>query len=407
MMPPELVVAMRFLREGRAQTMLIFSGAAVGVAVVLFLSSLLAGLEASLIESTLSAQAHIVVEATRDAPSPVRPRRAGEFVSVRTVPGDTRPVRLPDAERLVSEIEATPGVRAVSAVAGTSAFAQRGALREPVVVQGVDISRHEAVVPISERILDGSATVSSDGVVVGSGLARLLALRVGDTFRLTGPGGTEATARVRGIASFGVQAADDGWVFASTRRAQVLGTLGDELTRIDVQVDDPAEARDLARSLRARVDADVSSWQERNPDLLAGIRAQGSSGAVINLFVALAVALGIASVLAVSVVQRRGEIGVLRATGTPTSTVWTIFLWQGAIVGLVGSILGTALGVTLLELFITFVRDENGDALFPVIVTWPRVALACLLAIATGLVAAVAPARAAARMDPVDAIRDR
>lgn len=407
MLPAELLVAARFLREGRVQTLLILSGASMGVAVVLFLTALLAGLEVSLVQQTLSAQAHIVVEGQRDQPGPARPRAPAELVVARVVAGETRPVRLRDGEAIQARLKRVPGVRAVSPVAATSAFALRGALREPVVVQGVDLQRHEEIVALSERLVEGRLEVGGDGVVIGRGLARDLTLGVGDTFRLLGPEGVDAVVRVAGVAAFGVSAADDGWVFTSIRRAQVLGSLGDELTRIDVQVHDPANALNVAERMRTTVQADVSSWQERNPDLLAGIRAQGSSGTVINIFVALAVALGIASVLAVSVVQRRGEIGVLRATGTPARVVLVIFLWQGAIVGVVGSLLGSALGVALLELFVRFVRDEQGEALFPIVVSIRMVASACLLAIGTGVVAALAPARSAARLNPVDAIRER
>ncbi|TVR02123.1 MAG: ABC transporter permease [Deltaproteobacteria bacterium] len=406
-MPPELVVALRFLQEGRAQTALILAGASMGVAVVLFLTGLLAGLEVSLIDQTLSAQAHIVVEGRRDRPEGVRPRAAGELVVIREVPGATRPVLLRGGGEMVGRLERVSGVRAVSPVAATSAFALRGALREPVVVQGVEPARHEAIVGLEERLVGGRLDTSGDGAVIGRGLARALALEVGDTFRLTGPEGVDSVMRVMGIARFGVSAADDGWVFTSVRRAQVLGGLGDEITRIDIQVEDPGDAREVAGRIRGGLEAEVASWQERNPDLLAGIRAQGTSGTVINLFVALAVALGIASVLAVSVVQRRGEIGVLRATGTPARTVLTIFLWQGALVGIIGSLVGSAVGVGLLELFVRFVRDETGEALFPIVVTWRMVAAACILALGTGLVAAIAPARSAARLDPVTAIRDR
>lgn len=407
MLPAELVVASRFLREGRVQTLLILSGASMGVAVVLFLIGLLAGLEKSLIEQTLSAQAHIVVEGQRDPPEHARPAQADELTISRMTPGDTRPVRLRDGEAVLARLERMPGVRAASSVASTSAFALRGALREPVVLQGVDSQRHQQIVNLEERLVDGRVDLGGDSVLIGRGLARNLSLSVGDTFRLTGPEGVDAVVRVAGVAAFGVSAADDSWVFTSIRRAQALGGLGDEITRIDVQVRDPGAASDIAARMRATVQADIASWQERNPDLLAGIRAQGSSGTVINIFVALAVALGIASVLAVSVVQRRGEIGVLRATGTPARTILVIFLWQGAIVGTIGSLVGSALGVTLLELFVRFVRDEQGEALFPIVVTARMVGTACLLAMGTGVLAAIAPARSAAALDPVDAIRER
>ena len=404
MMPAELVVALRLLREGRSQTLLIFSGAALGVAVVLFLTALLAGLEASLVDRTLSTQAHVVIEGRRDVPSTVRPDD-GVVLSRHVDPGFVRPVLLRDVEPLVRRLDARPDVRAASPVAATSAFAMRGGLREPILLQGVESERHELVVRFEERLVDGRVDLTGDQALIGAGLAESLGVGVGDTLRVVGPVGADGVFRVVGVARFGVAAADDAWVFVSVRRAQSLGGLGDNTTRVDVLLREPGLAGAVAASLRRDVDADVSSWQERNPELLSAIRAQASSGIVINAFVALAVALGIASVLVVSVVQRRGEIGVLRATGTRRSTVMRIFLWQGALVGLVGSVVGVALGAVLVQVFVQVVRDETGAPLFAVTVTPQQALAASLLATVTGLLAAWVPARSASRLNPVDAIK--
>jgi lipoprotein-releasing system permease protein len=117
------------------------------------------------------------------------------------------------------------------------------------------------------------------------------------------------------------------------------------------------------------------------------------------------VVLGIASVLVVSVVQKRREIGILRAMGATRGQVLRIFLLQGAVVGAIGSALGIVLAVALIWLFTHFVRGSDGLPLFAI--TLPLVTALQVAGIATvcGVLAAIAPARRAAAMDPAQAIR--
>jgi lipoprotein-releasing system permease protein len=110
-------------------------------------------------------------------------------------------------------------------------------------------------------------------------------------------------------------------------------------------------------------------------------------------------------VLAVSVVQRSREIGILRAMGTTRGMVVRIFLWQGATVGLLGSVLGSGLGAALSALFQSLTTADGGGALFPIDLSPSRLIAASVVATLTGLLAAVAPARRAARLDPAVAMR--
>jgi lipoprotein-releasing system permease protein len=143
-----------------------------------------------------------------------------------------------------------------------------------------------------------------------------------------------------------------------------------------------------------------------NAELLTGLSAQSSSKSMIQFFVVLAVALGIASVLIVSVVQKSREIGILRAVGTSRRRVLRIFLIQGAVLGLFGSFVGSALGAALSKLFEGLARGPDGAAKFPVQLDAQLFVLATVLATGVGLLAAVLPARRASRLDPASAIRN-
>jgi lipoprotein-releasing system permease protein len=171
-------------------------------------------------------------------------------------------------------------------------------------------------------------------------------------------------------------------------------------------VADVFEAEHVAVEVRGRTGLRADSWMTVNAELLAGLSAQSSSKTMIQFFVIVAVALGIASVLVVSVVQKSREIGILRAVGTPARRILLVFLIQGGVLGIAGSFIGSALGALFSRLFETIARDANGAPKFPVQLDLTLFAFATALATGVGVLSAVIPARRAARLDPVTAIRN-
>jgi lipoprotein-releasing system permease protein len=195
-------------------------------------------------------------------------------------------------------------------------------------------------------------------------------------------------------------------VYVAFRTAQTLLSLPGGASQIDLKVDDLFGAEAIARGLEARTGLTVESWMRTNEQLLAAINAQNVSTGTIRTFVALIVAVGIASVLVVWVVQKRREIGILRAMGASRGSVQRVFLLQGAMVAVAGSVLGSALGSGMTAAFTRIVRNADGTPLFDAIAVpgW-LYASAVGGAIVGGIVAAMLPARAAAKLDPAQAIR--
>jgi lipoprotein-releasing system permease protein len=210
---------------------------------------------------------------------------------------------------------------------------------------------------------------------------------------------------VTALVDLGVRELNRRTVIVPLRTAQSLVSLPGGATNLDISLRDVWTAQTLATDLSQRFPYKIESWQEANAQLVSALNAQSVSTALIRGVVMVVVVLGIASVLVVSVVQKRREIGILRAMGATQGQVLRVFLLQGAIVGAVGSILGVLLAVLLIWAFTTFVRGSDGLPLF-VITLAPGLALR-IAGIATlcGILAAVAPARRAAALDPAQAIR--
>jgi lipoprotein-releasing system permease protein len=403
--PFEWFVALRYLRDGKGQTVLILAAISVGIAVVVFLSALIGGLQVSLIAKTLGSQPHVTLRLPREAPRALT-QATRQLAIARNMQVAAQRLRSIDQwPTIVARVERAPGVTAVSAMVRGAAFGIRGSAKTPIVVSGVEPERFLRIIDLRRRITAGHFDVDGSNVTIGSALAAYLGVTIGDKFRITTTEGVEDTVVVAGIFSLGNKAIDEAWLFASLRHAQSLYALPGGATSIELKVADVFDAERIATEVQDRTGLEAESWMRRNAELLTGLSAQNSSKWLIEFFVVLAVALGIASVLIVSVVQKSRQIGILRAVGTPSRRVLGVFLIQGGVLGLLGAFIGSALGALLAKLFEGLAREADGSPRFPVQLTPALFAGATLLATGIGVLAAVIPARRAARLDPAVAIR--
>ncbi|HEX7062932.1 MAG TPA: ABC transporter permease [Woeseiaceae bacterium] len=395
----EWTIAMRLLRQGRIQSTLILIGIGVGVAVIVFITALITGLQANVIARTLGTQAHVRVEAPEER-NRVAPAAAGVVQLVLEDPRAQRLRSINDWQEVLAALDGFPGVVAASPVVSGPAFARRGEARESVALIGIDVTRYRRIVAVDEDIVAGEFRAGSRDAVIGRALAEKLGVSVGDKVRFdAGPGG-EAVLDVVGIFELGVRELDERYAYLGLKQAQSLLGLPGGVTVIDLKVQDIFAADEIARRIARRLSLKAESWMQTNAELLNALSAQSLSTGMISFFVAVSVAFGIASVLSVSVVQHTREIGILRAMGTTRIKVLRVFLFQGGVFGFVGSAAGSVLGYALVWAFNTF-----GPGLFEVPVSPALVLAAVLVATATGVLSAAVPARRAARLDPVAAIR--
>jgi lipoprotein-releasing system permease protein len=254
--------------------------------------------------------------------------------------------------------------------------------------------------------VDGAFDLTGARAVVGTEMARKFGIGVGGRLRIQAAGDRGGVYTVSGVFDFNSASLNESLVFISLRGAQTLFDLGGGVSALELRGSDVFAAEGTALRVADRTGLDAQSWMELNGDLLTGLRSQSMSSIMIQVFVILAVALGIASVLAVSVVQKSREIGILRATGTQARSIMRIFLVQGLVLGAVGSLIGIAIGTGLALFFATLARNPDGSPTFPVALTGLLYGRSVAIAMAVGLIAAALPARDATRMDPATVIRD-
>lgn len=400
----EWTLATRLLLEGRAQTLLIITGIAVGVAVIVFLTALIGGLQKQIIDRTLGTQAHIRISAPDDVARPLRVD--GEAAVLSRIDQRAQRLRSVDQwQRIETALAGFPEVTAISPLVSGPALARRGAASRAVVLMGIDPERYVRIVPVPDNVKEGRWRIVGNDVAIGRELAKDLGARLGDRIRLDTGDGRSDVFTIVALFELGVRDLDSRFVYLAMKPAQSLLDLPGGATSIDLRVREIFEAENVAQRIAARLGIQAESWMTLNSNILGALAAQSMSTNLIKIFVGLSAAFGIASVLAVSVVQRGREIGILRAMGTQRGQVLRVFLLQGALVGLIGAAFGCLIGAGLLGLWELMGLARSGRGAFALVVTPALFVGASAMATVVGMLAAMAPARRAARLDPVEAMR--
>ncbi len=403
-LPFEWITAVRFLREGRLQTLFIIGGIAIGVGVIVFMSAMLAGLQANFIKRVLTSQPQIQLLAPDQIARPLR-NAAGEFEDARVQRPSQRVISIDQWPKIRDQMLAMPEVTAVAPTIQGSALAVRGDASRAITLSGVEPDSYFRIVRIPDYIVAGEPRLTSEDVVVGIELAKNLGATVGDKLNIQAASGANRALTISGLIDLGNKGVNQRNAYVALRTGQsLLGMIGG-VTTIDMTVQNIYAAEEIAQRIQAANAVEADSWIKTNAQFFTAVQAQQTSNTLIRLFVALSVAFGIAAVLIVSVIQRSKEIGILRAMGTSRGKIMRVFLLQGGLLGFVGSLFGAVMGAFALAYWHSVARQADGSELFPLILERRLFILTALLATLTGLLAATAPAVRAAKLDPVVAIR--
>lgn len=404
-LPLEWIIALRFLREGRMQTVLILVGVTLGAAVIVYISALITGLQKNIIDRTLGTQAHVVIRPAEEMVKPMISVAAGEARIAATQKRAQRLRAISEWQKVYRDVSKLPEITAISAMVSGSGFAVRGDANKAVAIIAVEPEAYGRIVDFPNKMVAGEFRLASDQIVIGTELANDLGVWLGDKLRIITALNTSQVFTITGVFDLGMKDLNRRWVVMPLRSGQTLLDLPGGITHIELRVQDIFSASVTADRIQQRHSVIAESWMQTNAQLMMGLRSQSASSWMIRVFVTISVAFGIASVLVVSVVQKSREIGILRAMGTSSRSILVIFLIQGGIVGFVGSVLGLALGGGWAYVFSRLITNADGTPVFQVALTPDLFIGALVTATLTGLIAAAAPARRAAKLDPVVAIR--
>ena len=370
-------IAKRFLGYNKGQTILIAVGIAIGVSVQIFIGLLISGLQDSLIDKTVGSTPHITI-------TQVDEMSFGDF-----------------------EVK-NDAFTAVAYQAEGPAFALTDEDDASVLLRGLSADG-DKLYKLSEKLIEGKMPTAKNDVIIGSGLAEKLNVKLNDEMSLRTITNQSVDVKVVGIVDLKVDSINNSWVLSTLATAQSLFEFEDEITSIAIQVEDVFAADVLAAEIEDDItvsDLKVVNWKDQNEDLLSGLNGQSISSIMIQVFVLVSVVLGIASVLAITVLQKSKQIGILKAMGITDKTASWIFLFQGLLLGFWGAILGVLFGVALLLSFTTFARNPDGSALIPIAFDPVFIAFSGSIAILSALLASFIPAQRSKKLSPIEVIRN-
>ncbi len=400
MMLYALKIAARYLTASKAQTALLVSGVAVGVFIFIFMSALIGGLAEFILSRTVGDISHVTIKAEdRDPALLIAPD--GHVLAV-TERGRARTATLAEAATFVPLIETVPGVTAVSPQISGAGFVARGAQVAQVSVTGLEPGRESAILDLDGYIIEGHARIGSGTVVLGQRLVDDLSLRLGQTLRLQSSGGVSMVLTLTGIFQTGNGMIDASSAFVALPTARTLFALPQGVTRIEIKLAELNAADATALRIRALTGLDAVPWTDGAEQLMEALNAQAQTGYFLKSFALITIVIGVASALLLSTYRRRPEIGIMRAMGAGRGFVVFVFVTQGALIGLMGGLIGAALGYLALLPFPA--RDDFRVGTLPMDITQGSYGLAIALTVIGAILASILPARAAARVDPVTAI---
>jgi len=394
-------MALRFMASGKSQTIFIIVGIAVGVAVQIFLGSLINSLQDSLVDETIGNSSHITIRNIEDTVSLAISQTTGEDLVFR----GNQPLfqkNLDNWALLVEEIAKEESVTAISPTLQGTALVKSSGRDRSVQIKGVVLEDADRIYDISSRMVLGLPVAEGNTILIGATLAQDLSLTEGDSLNVLLPNGSSVRLIIGGIYDLQNEAANGSLLFMDLRRAQKLFNTGDTVSSIETQITDPFEADVIASQWKQSLgNVKVEEWMELNQQLLSALSSQSSSSYTIQFFVILSITLGISSVLAVSVIQKSKEIGILKAMGATKKTASQIFILQGFLLGMAGSIAGIGLGILLLTGF----NSAEGLS-FSITYEWRNILLLAVIATSAGAIASVIPARRSANLNPMEAIKN-
>lgn len=409
-LPYELFIAFRYLKAKKRHkaislnTFISIGGVGLGVATLIATLAVMTGFSEDLRNKILGTNAHIIVQgAARSGISDYK--NVAEHI-----------VKIPNV------ISAAPFIH--NEVMLTSPFGTTG-----TVVRGIDPSSEAAVTDLVRTIKSGDiGSIQSGltidgalypGIILGSELARHLAVSTGDLINVVSPTGEIGPLgmipkfkrfAVVGIFDSGMYEYDSKLAYISIPDAQKFFNTGDVVSAVSIRIDDIFKAKEIARNIEKVIGPTyfARDWMEMNRNLFSALLLEKIVMFIILILIVLVAAFNIIGTLTMIVIEKSREIAILKTIGATRRGIMSIFIIQGLVIGVTGTIIGTPLGYgisVLIQNFFTLPADVYYIANIPVRISIQDILLVGFSAIGISLLATLYPSWQAAKLDPVEALR--
>jgi lipoprotein-releasing system permease protein len=381
----ELFVAIRHVISRRRQTLLSVTAVALAVSISLVFTSLGNGTQELLTEIVEEKLPHVRI-------SPAEGEKQIHLY-----------------RGLLERVGAIEGVSSASATLSAEATISFKEKRRNALLRGVDPADEDAIYKISKSMVEGDFFDIQDGkkAVIGTRLAERLGLKVGDRIDASFPRARGTDLRVVGIFDTGTPL-DETVAYVSLRTARDFLDEGDFINSVELRLSDINDAERVAAAVEG-LGYNAAPWQENNPEIVRSINVGGFWRSLSIFFVMIIAAFGIAAIMNMLVLEKVREMGMLLALGADRSHLLRIFIFESGVLGLLGGLLGSVLGLLgILALgSFRFETTAGGQELssIPLVIDPSNFPVYVLLAVVLSLLAGAYPAYRASKLDPVEALK--
>jgi lipoprotein-releasing system permease protein len=413
----EWFIGLRYLKAKGKQTfisiitVISIAGVTVGVMALIVVLSVMSGFETTLKEKILGTQAHLVL---------LKASQEG----------------MDDYEEVAKKVEQVKGVVSAAPFIFNQVMLSSESNVSGVVLKGIDPDRVGKVTELAHnvkagRLQDLRTGQEGDlpGILLGVELAKHLSVSINDTLQVISPLGTITPMgmlpkmkrfRVKGIFQSGMYEYDNTLAYVSLESAQRFFSMGPRVTGIEIKTDDIYHVKGIGKEVRQEMGFPfwTKDWMEMNKNLFAALRLEKIAMFIILVLIVLVAAFNIISTLIMVVMEKNKDIAILKSMGVPSKGVLKIFIIEGLVIGFVGTILGTILGLGAafnLEKITGFVENLFGFKILasdvyyidklPSQVNPLDVGLIVITAILISLLATLYPSWRASKLDPAEALR--
>ncbi len=411
-MPLVLDIALTHLRHRKRQSLVSVLGVAMGVGFFIAMAALMQGFQSYFITKVIDVWPHVVMkDEFRTAPR--QPAEvlfeAGALRLDGVKPRDElRGIR--DARVALAEINRMPGVTAAPTLRG-QVFLRYGTRDVSATMVGIDPERERTVSQLEKDLVAGNLNAlysAANGLILGEGVARKIGAEMGDTLTAISPAGVVLKMKVIGIFRTGITVIDNFETYTLLKKAQVLQGRPNVINQIRIRLADVKQARTIAGRLEARYGYRTESWEETYENILGIFVIQNgimysSVGAIL-----IVAAFGIFNIISTVIHEKTRDIAILKSMGFAERDIRRIFLLEGLLVGIAGTLIGWALGQGLTRLLSVVRFNIEGFVTaqgFFLYYTINHYLIAGSFALVSSVFAAYLPARKAARLNPVEIIR--
>ncbi|MBS4071479.1 ABC transporter permease [Algoriphagus aquatilis] len=409
-----LKIAKTHLLSKPKQTLVAMLGVTFGIGMFIMMISLMTGLNNFTEDLTKIASADIriykdVTEPRATLLDRIRPEGLN---LVHHVKPKNESDKIRNARQIADLLRQDPEVIGVAPRLTSQVFYNFGPVKLNGSVAGVDILEEDKLFDLHSKIKAGSLAAlktTSNGLIIGSGLAKKLSAQVGDLLMVTTPQGVIYTMKVVGIFQLGLGEIDNVRSYANLATVQkLLGKDASYITDLNLKITNYREAKAKAQTIQAAYGNKAEDWETANSTLLAGAIIRDIMTYSVSITLLIVAGFGIYNILNMTIYSKMKDIAILKATGFAAKDVTGIFLTQSLIIGLIGSLMGLVVGFVF-SLLLAQVPFDGGELLaldsLPINFDTKYYIIGIVFGVLTTAVAGWMPSRKAGKIDPIEIIR--